>query len=368
MPDHSPESVGRTGESSHPRVKEGRSSRRLWLVCLVGGGIVVGVIVAACLLLKGRWDRDRALSLARRGDFAAAEAVLKNAAERDPTDLEVIMTLARGYLDAGEPAKASPLLTRWCELRPQQGEPAELRFRAALQLGLPEAALEAGRHLLSLDPTNGTVRTQVAQVCLSLGRFDEAERECRRSLQDTPGEPVAQVVLAKALSEKGDRAAAEALVEDLLARRVTTAEVLMLRAVLYLDADQPDKAVPVLRQLVDGWPGQKRFALYQLVIALKRAGLEEEAARQEHLLRELQDVEVLLQDSNSNPHNLPLRVRAAEALFAADREREAVALLQAALERDPRYPEAHRLLAAWFEKAGQPVKAAHHRRLAEGSP
>jgi predicted Zn-dependent protease len=367
MTDSKPDSVGPAPGSPQPEANKGRAVRRRWLAALVGVGIFIAAAVAICFFLLGRWDRDRALSLARQGGFAAAQPLLTSAAERDPADVDVVEALARGYLEAGDASRATPWLSRWCSLRPQQTEPAELRFQVALRLGQPEEAVAAGRHLLTLDPTNHKVRTQVALQCQSLGRLDEAEQECRRCLQDAPDDPAALVLLARVLQQKGDRAAAEAIVDGLLTRDVRSGEVVMLRAVLHLDADQPDKAIPLLRQLVDGWPGQKRFALYQLVVALKRAGENEEAARQEALLHQLQEVEVLLLDSNSNPHHLPLRVRAAEALLEVGRDREAVALLQAALERDPHFSDAHRLLAAWYEKGGQPEKAARHRRLAGDS-
>jgi predicted Zn-dependent protease len=348
-----------------PRTKANSGGVRRLRLAIVAAALVVAVAV---YVVPARWERARALSMAARGDFAVAEPGLKTAAERDPTDLDVVKALARGYLSAGDDVRASPFLARWTELRPRQSEPARLRFQNALQLGQTEEALAAGRHLLDLDPADRMARGQVGLVCLSLGKLDEAEQESRHCLRDDPDDPAALLLLGRVLEQKGDRAGAEAVVEGIFARGARSGEAVLLRAVLHLHADQPEKAIPLLRELVERWPGQKRFALYQLVVALKRAGQDEEAARQESLLHQLQTADVLLLDSNSTPHNLPLRVRAARALFAAGRAAEAVALLHAALERDPQFRDAHRLLADWYEKDSQPEEAERHRRLADGSP
>ncbi|HEY8505606.1 MAG TPA: tetratricopeptide repeat protein [Gemmataceae bacterium] len=368
MTDSNPEPVVPAPEPPRAGDRPDRPARRRWPSVLIGVALFVVPAAVVSVVVLGRWDRNRALELFRQGDFAAAEALLKAAAERDPDDAEVAEALARGYVEAGDAAKALPFLTRWCELRPDQVEAADLRFRAALRLDRPEEAIAAGRHLLELDPANGAARAELARLYLSLGRYDEAERECRHRLRDAPDDPAALLLLAKVCQEKGDRAEAEKIVGKLLAGGVRSGEVLMLRAMLYLDADRPEEAVPLLRELAEGWPGQERFALYQLVVALKRAGRDEEAARAEERLHRLQALRVLVLDSNANPHNLPLRARAAEALFEAGRDRDAVALLRDALERDPNFAPAHRLLVGWHEKHGRPAEAARHRRLAGDAP
>src|SRR5262249_27638325 len=158
------------------------------------------------------------------------------------------------------------------------------------------------------------------------------------------------------------------IVDRVLEKDGRNNEALLARALLDIDLDRPDQAIPRLRQVLAQDPSQERFILYQLVVALKRAGQDEEAARTGARLAEVQKLAALLQDSQYRSDDLPLQARAAEALFDAGRDKEAVAVLQAALKRDPHFAAGHRLLATWYDKQGQPDKAAEHRRQAGDSP
>src|SRR5437773_11503681 len=108
------------GEKEAPRQSRpepGAGSRLWWVI----GFVVLTAAGVLAAIASQSWDVDKAqgLELAAKGRFGEAEPRLQHALGRRPQDVEVIRTLALGYLGVGRNADAEPLLSRWCELRPQ---------------------------------------------------------------------------------------------------------------------------------------------------------------------------------------------------------------------------------------------------------
>src|SRR5207248_9167040 len=95
--------------------------------------VVALAAVAVFFLWRGyqaRHERAEGLAAARLGRFRDAEPSLRHALERDPEDVEVIQTLARGLLGTGRYAEAELPLGRWCILRPDDAKPFKSRMDA----------------------------------------------------------------------------------------------------------------------------------------------------------------------------------------------------------------------------------------------
>jgi Tfp pilus assembly protein PilF len=342
-------------------------ARRLLRLALVLGVLLAGTLalVWGGYRLRQRFDRQNALALARSGDFNKAAPALRQALQRDPRDLDVIQALARGSLDAEDPARAEEYLTAWCGLRPDDPEPRRLRMKAYTKDERHEDALADARWLLQREPDSPDARRQVGALLFSLGRFDEAEREYRTVLAQRPDDRNVILLLGEARRAQGDGAGAAALVDRVLRQDPQFPRALMLRGILYREAGEPERAVEALRQVVALDPTRRRTANYELSLALERAGRTEEARQAMAEVRRLQDAEVFLVASEQQPDNLALRVRAAEALLESGDTRKGLELLDQVLERDPSFRPAHRALADYFERHGDPVQAARHRRAAQ---
>lgn len=324
-------------------------TRRLVLVAVVLTAAALGLTGWHRLQIHG--ERQEGLRLVRSGSSAAAEPLLQRALARDPRDVEVLSALAVGKLGADEPA-AEEHLSRWCELRPDETRPFRLRMElrhrqgrqargAAERLRLLEQALADGRRVLERSP-NDEVRREVVWLLLGVGRFDEAERECRRCLVEAPADLWLHFLLARACHGQGRRAEAEALLDPVVREQPRFPEALLLRATLHCAADQPDRAVPLLRQAL-GLPGCPRHdCLYQLGLALAAAGQAEEARRvmAEVQLLTLQTAVV----RDHFPDNAAMRVQIAEAMLDAGRAEEARAVLEKVLTDVPDFAPARRLL------------------------
>jgi predicted Zn-dependent protease len=339
---------------------------------LVAAGAVGGLVWKS---VRPDAARDEAVRTANQGRFADAEPALRAAYARNPDDVEVVETLARGYDDAKSP-EAEAFLTRWVELRPDDPNVRRARFEFYRRTKDTAKAFADGRRLLELDRPDsnlrreayGQLRRTVIAEAYSLGDFEDAETLCRAAVQSDRHDRAARSMLAEIRRARGDLAEAGTILDQLLKEFPTHTPAMLARATVYLDAGEPEKAVPLLREILKTDRTRQRTAGAQLVVALERTGQHEEAEKVAAEVRRLQDVEVYGEAMKSQPDNPEIRVRLAERLLADGHTREGVAHLEAVLATDPKNRAAHLALAAHYEKQGQPARAAEHRRLAGPNP
>jgi Tfp pilus assembly protein PilF len=337
------------------------------------------VIITAAVLgwraQRATADRAEGLRLAKAGKVNEAEPLLVTAWNRDGSDVEVTAALARVKLTSADPAAALPYLTRWCDLRPNEAKPFQLRmdlrhrtargrWAAADRLKDLDDAAADGKRVLDLDPGNEAVRREVALIFIQVGRFPEAETECRYVLASAPLDGWMNYLLAFSLHGQGKWAAAEKFLDPVIRAEPRFADGLLLRAKLHVESDQPVKAIPLLRQALalDNCP--RRECLYQLGLALAATG---DTAGAEQVM-----AEVTLMSLNGSmaadaaPETKAMRVQIAEAMLGMGRLKEAKEQLDKVVAETPDFGPAHRVLAIYYDRISQPDRAAEHRRRAAG--
>ena len=225
-----------------------------------------------------------------------------------------------------------------------------------------DSALADGQRVLELDPSNDAVRREVAWLAVNVGRNADAEAECRRSLTSAPVDPWLNYLLARVLHAQGRRSEAEAILDPVVRAQSGFADALVLRAILYHEADQPGRAVPLLRQALNQKGCPRRDCLYRLGLALAASGQAEEARK---VMAEVDLLNLTGAVTNDHfPNNPAMRVQIAEAMLGVGRGSEANAELDAVLADAPDFAPAHRVKAMYFDREGQPGRAAEHRRRA----
>jgi predicted Zn-dependent protease len=337
--------------------------------------IIVSALVAATglgVFFVWRWDRDRAerqeaLRTAEHGRFSDAEPLLLRVAQRHPDDLAVVKQLALGYLAANRLAEAEPYFSRWCEAAgPGDVEPYKQRLVLWRRWHRIQNLPDDARRVLEREPDNRQLRQQLALWLFTIGQFAEAEHECQRLLRASPEDPWILLLQAGLHQRQGRLAAATALADRLVRDRPNFTEAVVLRATLYLDGDQPGEAIPLLRRAAAVQGPHRREALYQLSAALARTGQTEEAQRVMAEARSLHEMEFWSEsDIRDNPN---MQVRLAEELLNAGQLDNAFRLLTKLVQQDPNCAAAHRLLATYYDKQGQPERAVDHRRRADSIP
>ncbi len=237
-----------------------------------------------------------------------------------------------GYMGRDNLQEAGPYLQRWCAVRPNDPEPFGKRMEYWQRLGRDAEELADGQRVLELDGSDRKVRREVARLLSATGKFQEAETQCRRCLEDEPADAESLCLLGQILRDAGREEEAAKVLDRLIAERPDFARALLLRAMLHEDADRPERAIPLLRQVLALDHGMVEIAArYQLSLILARTGQAVEAKQV------IESVE---------------KERLAEALFAFGKADEAIRLLQEVLQRDPGCASAQRLLVEWNSKRG----------------
>jgi predicted Zn-dependent protease len=342
------------------------------LALLVLLGTVAGGI-QGYRLVSQRLERRHALQWAEQGQFSDAEPILRRTLERQAEDVAVLQALARGLLSSDKWRDAEPYLSRWCALRPDDTEPFKLRMdlhhrrgraepTAANKQRILELALQDGQRVLEIEPHQDDVRQEVAWLCLSVGRYDDAERHCRRCLEQQPDYPWLLYLLAEIRHAQGDRTEAAALLDRVVPHHPGFTRGLFLRAVLYYESDQAEKAVPLLRRVLELDKDRQIEGRYHLSLALARIGRTEEA---QHVLAEMRWLQLGKMGADQLPDSPAVQVQIAESMLGVGKADEALRVLDKVLKEDPANRGAHRLLAEYYEKQGQASKAAQHRCRAE---
>jgi predicted Zn-dependent protease len=344
-------------------------SRSHWLVPLV---VIVLFIGGAVYFGYGQYvhgQRESVLDAARDGDFDRAEPQLKAILARAPTDVEVLGALSKGYLSLGRKGEAEECLTRWLDQTPTATEALELRLALFRDLARFDAALADLDRLIALDPESPALRRRRPGLLFSGGQFAEADRACQASLGRQPDDRALLRLHAEIKRAQKEFAAAGEILDRILRAAPLEPGVLMAKAMLLYETDQPAEAIQLFRQVLRLDPSRQRTARYHLSLALARVDRNDpEARRLIDEVRHMQDAELLLVDSDNNPDNIPLQIRSARAQFENNDHRRAVKILEHVLRLDPRSSAAHALLAEIHEKEGNEEKAAEHRRLAKPNP
>jgi predicted Zn-dependent protease len=324
-------------------------------------------VLALAGLFGWRWYQDRAeresaLRLAEGGDFAAAQPALERLHQRHPDDVAVVRALALGHLRARH-LDAETYLGRWCALQPHLAEPFRLRLDLAMRQQKIEAALADAGHVLELEPNDLETRKLLTNLLLLDCRYVQAEQEALRCLRAEPSNVRLWYFLGKSYRGLGQTARAVQWADRILATGLDFPPGLQLRADLHLDAGEVEPAVRLFRK-ASASPGPEGLAmLYPLGLALERAGRHEEGQK---VLAEMQwrHALALWSEDEHRDDNAGLQERVVEALLAAGKGDEAVRFLQDVLRRRPEAAGTHQLLAACYDKLGQPERAAEQRRQA----
>ena len=178
-------------------------------------------------------DPEARKKLASLGYLSAGPSTASGTLE-DPKDrIETFeeLRVGLGHLTNGQPEKAHEMFTKLLAENPRMLDVWDMDSRTLMDLGRPEEALAALKKTVDLvpEPARAPYLIQVANMCLQLGKWEEAQKhvEAIRAL----GDPAADDIAARAALGRGDFAAAETAARATLANGKGQARV---RAALVL--------------------------------------------------------------------------------------------------------------------------------------
>ena len=161
----------------------------------------------------GDLDPEARKQLTSLGYLSAGPSSATGGSLDDPKDrirtFEELRT-GLGDLNLGNAARAHEIFQKLLEENPRMLDVWDMDSKVLLELGRPEEALRALKKTVDLAPeaARAPYVTEVANLCLQLGKWDEAARhgEALKALRD----PAADDVLARAALGRGDYATAQA--------------------------------------------------------------------------------------------------------------------------------------------------------------
>ncbi|HEX3150511.1 MAG TPA: tetratricopeptide repeat protein [Gemmataceae bacterium] len=308
----------------------------------------------------------------QQGDFAGQEESLRAIVDRNSSDAaNILEALAKGYNVAFRYTDALAALGRLIESHPDHVPALILRGTILDHQRQADAAEKSLRRAVELAPASAEVNAALATVLNHHGRTREAIQYFERALQSNSFDSALLVELARAHVDDDDLPSAERRLDELLAINPEHAVGLVERGRIDIRRGQFDRAEPFLARAVVVAPW-KREAHHLRLMVLRRLGKNEASAACAARIADLQ---------NEDGLGGKLRIRARDSsrdvatrwelwLWSQRNGQidEGIAWLTEILRADPKDPQVHAAFADYFERAGQPRRAALHRDATSTAP
>lgn len=213
--------------------------RVVWRLSARRGATLALAATLAVLGACGGKDEPALMASAKqyleRRDAKAAVIELKNLLEKNPQSGEARFLLGQALLESGDPAGAEVELKRALEYGHPEKAVAPVRARALLAMGQARRVLDEFSSLDLKDPlVDIELQVTLAQAHAALGSREEARAAVDRALGISSVYAPAVLMDARLKAASGDRAAALAATDALLARAPDNTDAILLKADLLL--------------------------------------------------------------------------------------------------------------------------------------
>ena len=353
----------------------------------------VQFLAARTARLTFRWDEARAhLAVCRNlhwsedalvleevlirvqcGDPRGEDFLRERVAEGHPDSLLILEVLIQEYVRTYRLWEALHALNDFLQRRPDDVQALLGRAWVWEKLFYFADAQRDCQRAVEVAPDNLEAHRRLAEVLLVHGTAAEAAEHFAYLLNRQPGEPRFLLGLARCKRTLGEGDKVRPLLAAIPEGDPHHVEALTLLGQVALDENRPAEAVTFLRQAVAADP-QNLDALTHLHTALQLTGQEQEARKCKAVLEQvradLPRLDDLTRKALRNPNDPDLRCQIGVIFLRHGLETEGLRWLNLALELQPGYRPAHEALADYYEKHGQPDRAAQHRRVVQkgGSP
>ncbi len=331
---------------------------------------------------------------------------LRQVPENHPALPEALEGLSKVCLDNYLLQDALAAVTRWIELQPNNVKPLLLRGWVLEQLAYnPQPAVADYRRAVELDADNYTARLRLAEALVKTKQSAEALPELETLQKRQPANLVVLLNLALCREDLGESPEAVQLLDALLTpQRLALVQKLSARLRVDLPIPREIEEAEWYRQAMSQAPYGSRnqahyivdlyiqalveraklaarakkgqgeqflrqaveldpfdyLANYQLLLSVEQRGDQAEARRLQAKVAEIRADQLRMSaaaaQAAANPHNPAPRCVAAEILLRNGQPQEAMRWLRGALQENPNYPEAVRLLTVYQRLKIQPSR------------
>jgi len=256
---------------------------------------------------------------------------LERALKENPDDPDLNAQMAYERYARRDLKEARPLADKALKLKPHHPLASYVKARLFVSIGDDDAALELLEPALDPEHPNERVVDLLAELTLKAGRLDDAEKLYEMARKDDPHHTKWIAGLARVHLRQQNTAA---FLNDLAQIADNDADDLAIRKALaqrHLAADNAPEAVRWAREClhIDVYDPSNHVLLADALSADTKHG------------EAVEEYRVALDLKPKKPNDI--KVKLAEALWAADRKDEAKATLDEVLKADPDHPEAKAL-------------------------
>jgi Tfp pilus assembly protein PilF len=307
------------------------------------------------------------LMRAQTGEVDEVAPALFDAIDHKHAESALIFeTIARAYMQELRYGPAYQCLTHWIDVDPNAVRAYHWRGWVAERLNNAKAATADYNRALELDPDLTQVRLRVAEMLLEDKLPAEAAVHLDRLRKQFPNRSDVAARLGQCRYLQGRSAEARELLESAAKEMPDDASRLLYLAKLDIADGRGAEAEANLRRALKADPGDTELE-QELVPALRLQGRDDEAAEAQRRYDEhkvvLERANKLLKEEAEQQGTDPDRAYTiAVELLKIGHDRLGLYWLDKALQRDPNHQPTHRALADYFERKGEPDKAAAHRR------
>ena len=313
---------------------------------------------------------ERMLLRTERGQFDEVSDFCQARIEQDhPTAPLVFEAVTRGLIRVFRLKDAERFLQDWLSRQPDNTQALLYQATVCEMTERLSDALAIYHRAVEIDSERDDLRLRLAALLLRMGIAEEAQPHLEFLQRRQPDNLQVQVHLARCRELKGDRAAAESLLDNVLARQPDFVPALAERGRLAGLAGQPVQAEAWLRRAVESDPSDYSTR-YQLYLCLVRNGKATEArgelSRLKELETDLQRIQrILSHGMQLAPNDPDLHCEVGEIALRSGSFEEARRWFQSALKFHPNHARAHKGLAQLYDRLGNPGLASRHRSLAQ---
>lgn len=273
--------------------------------------------------------------LLRKKDYENTEKEARLALAKDQANITAISVLAGMYAAQKETGKADEILTEGIKRNPKDTSLLMLKaklYESPLDI---EKTNEIYNEIFKLRPEDADVRLYLANVYMSAGKIDEAESVLRKAASDIDDNWQIKHELVNFLAKNRDLPAVEKQINVYMQQYPDNKGLYLWLADIYLNANETEKAIAVLEQVIakegdDKYSFNARTSLANISFAKG----DKDAARK--------IIEAVLRKSPKNARALLVR---ANIFMAQGDYQSAVSDLRSIIHSEPQSIEARRLLA-----------------------
>ncbi|HEY2786378.1 MAG TPA: tetratricopeptide repeat protein [Fimbriiglobus sp.] len=267
-------------------------------------------------------------------------------------------------------AYAAKLADQLLKLVPDSGPAHVLQGQLLDLLNRPEQADADFVAAAKLLPHDVTTQLVFAGHLSRAGLTREAIAHFEWVLEVRPGDPDALLGLARALTDNADNAGAVAKLDELLAKDSGNADALTERGRIALRLNRLTEAEEYLVRATKAAPWHReatRLLLLAQTVLNQTDGAARTAARVEELRAEDSMEGRLKLRAVNGPSDIAVRWELWQWAVRNGREDEGLAWLYEIVQAAPKNRQAREALAAYFDRVGQPRRAAAQRAAIGGS-